>query len=286
MKKEIKSTKDYSIFKKLIGNRNITDARVNKIIKSINKVGYIPNPIIVNENMEIIDGQGRLEALKRLGLEVEYIVVESTGINECISMNLNQTNWNLMNYIVSYASRKNENYIKLLKLLQEYNDFNLNALATALFGISRFYTPIITGGELILSDDIIESAKNRMDYVRELNESIAKLEVNKSVLRQGLLFMTMFEEVDKTSFLEQFKRNSSLLKAFHTLKDCMHSLEELYNYSRKNRLYIYTMYDKLARENERRGMSRIMEKYKRESEEKEIKSKEELKESLESVINE
>ena len=49
--------------------------------------------------------------------------------------------------------------------------------------------------------------------------------------------------------------------------------------------YIYTMYDKIARENERKGMSNIMSTYQKESEEKEIKSKEELKLTLESILN-
>ena len=285
MKNEIKSTKDYTIFKKLNGNRNVSQARVNKIIKSINTIGYISNPIIVNNQMEVIDGQGRLQALESLNLPVEYIILNNIGINECISMNMNQTNWNLMDYIQSYATRKNENYIKLMQLIREYNDFNINGLATALFGISRFYTPIIAKGELILTDELIENAKKRLDYVREFTETIARLEVNKSVLKQGLIFMTLFDEVNKESFIEQFKKNATLLKAFHTLKECMQALEELYNFGRKNKLYIYTMYDKIARENERKGMSNIMTTYQKESEEKEIKSKEELKFTLESIIN-
>lgn len=61
-------TDKYSIFRRLSGNRDVKEARVKKIMRSIEKVGYIPNPIIVNENMEVVDGQGRLEAVKRLGL--------------------------------------------------------------------------------------------------------------------------------------------------------------------------------------------------------------------------
>lgn len=38
-------TSDYSIFKRLEGNRNIKSLRVSKIEKSIEKSGYIYNPI-------------------------------------------------------------------------------------------------------------------------------------------------------------------------------------------------------------------------------------------------
>lgn len=64
---EIKRTNNYDMFKRLEGNRFVDPKKVNKLKKSINEVGYISNPIIVNEKMEVIDGQHRLEALKELG---------------------------------------------------------------------------------------------------------------------------------------------------------------------------------------------------------------------------
>lgn len=99
MGKVILQTMDYSKFKKLKGNRNVDPVRVQRIIQSIKKVGYITSPLIVNEDLEVIDGQGRLEALRILGLPVEYIVHENIGIDECISMNINQINWVDRDYI-------------------------------------------------------------------------------------------------------------------------------------------------------------------------------------------
>lgn len=284
---QVKSTKDYNKFKKLLGNRNVTETRINKIIQSINKVGYLSNPIIVNEKMEVIDGQGRLTALERLGLPVEYIVQEGVGIDECISMNLNQTNWNLMNYIISFADRGNENYIKLLQLMREYNDFGINAIATAMFGISRFSSQVIAKGELVITDDIILLAKNKMEYVRQLNGTIALMKVNRTMLRQGILFLTMFEYVDLDGFIEQFKKNGLIMKPFHSLRECMQSLEELYNYGRHKKLFIAHEYDKIARENNKRGVEKIMLKSmeeKKSIEEQEIETAEQLTNALNNIL--
>ena len=96
-------TNDYDMFKRLEGNRSVTELRVKKISNSIKTVGYVMNPIIVNERFEVIDGQGRLEVLRRLELPVYYIVVNGIGRKECIAMNINQTNWSLYDYIQSYA---------------------------------------------------------------------------------------------------------------------------------------------------------------------------------------
>ena len=86
------STADYSAFKKLTGNRDILENRKNLIISSINERGWIRNPVVVNDNMEIIDGQGRFEALKELGLPIEYVVAHGATISDCIALNIKQTN--------------------------------------------------------------------------------------------------------------------------------------------------------------------------------------------------
>ena len=57
-------TKNYEIFKRLYGNREVLAQRKRTIKNSILEIGYISNPIVVNENMEIIDAQGRFESLK------------------------------------------------------------------------------------------------------------------------------------------------------------------------------------------------------------------------------
>ena len=97
--KQILETKDYSKFKVLDGNRAIRDRRVDAIVQSITEVGYVTSPILVNENMEVIDGQGRLAALERLNMPVEYIVQEGIGIEECRQMNIHQSNWTDYDYV-------------------------------------------------------------------------------------------------------------------------------------------------------------------------------------------
>lgn len=83
-------TSDYTVFKKLLGNRVVLEQRKNTIKNSIIENGYVRNPIVVNEKMEIIDGQGRFEALKELKLPIEYVIAYGAGQKECIALNANQ----------------------------------------------------------------------------------------------------------------------------------------------------------------------------------------------------
>ena len=59
-------TYDYNIFKKMLGNRELNERHVFRLKKSIRE-NYIPNAIIVNQSMEVVDGQHRLKALSELG---------------------------------------------------------------------------------------------------------------------------------------------------------------------------------------------------------------------------
>jgi ParB-like chromosome segregation protein Spo0J len=68
-------TTDYKLFKINKLNRIVQTGHIEKLKKSIEKVGYLKyNPIIVNEDMEIIDGQHRYFACVKLNLPIYYEV--------------------------------------------------------------------------------------------------------------------------------------------------------------------------------------------------------------------
>ena len=61
MKPVIQRTNKYDLFKRIESNREVNPAHLKKIEKSISEKNFLHlYPIIVNERMEIIDGQHRL----------------------------------------------------------------------------------------------------------------------------------------------------------------------------------------------------------------------------------
>lgn len=113
-------TSHYDDFRTLQGNRNVTELRIDRIMKSIKAVGNRICPIVVNRDMMVIDGQGRLEALKRLGLPVYFVIDETAGIEECRWLNIGMTNWGMPDFVRSYAESGNVAYQILSDLLDEY----------------------------------------------------------------------------------------------------------------------------------------------------------------------
>ena len=73
------STKDYEKFILIKENRAIHEPTVKELVKSIESVGFV-STITVRKSKrhpnkyEVIDGQNRLEAAKRIGVEVNYTV--------------------------------------------------------------------------------------------------------------------------------------------------------------------------------------------------------------------
>ena len=112
-------TVNYAQFKRLEGNRTPKSSKV--IVESIKDIGYIDNPILVNEKMEVIDGQNRLDALRQLQMPVYYHIVEGIGADEAVRLNIGRTNWKTLDYVKSYAERGYESYEKLLRFYELSN---------------------------------------------------------------------------------------------------------------------------------------------------------------------
>lgn len=261
--KEIRITNNYEMFKKLDGNRAVEESRVNKIKKSIAKVGYITSPILVNENMEIIDGQGRFEALKQLQLPVEYIVQERIGIKECIAMNVYQTNWTILDYIKSYAGRGLQSYVFLLNLLEKYNLKNISIIAVATQSISKFDEKALKNGELVVTPEQYNSALKKLDFFNGIIQGYKDISRIGLVIK-GLLFCADIEGVDLKRLKEKIIEVLEFKKVppIPTIEELMQFLEELYNKnSKKPTVYIYTEYRKQVEQRLARGKIEYQKKH-------------------------
>ena len=229
---KVYTTKDYSIFKRLVGNRDIPESRISKIVESIQTIGWVHNPIIVNEKMEVIDGQGRLTALQRLKMPVEYIIAEGAGNKECIYMNMNMVNWKLPDFIKSYAEQGNENYQRLLSLMEKYAGGNLDIISTAVYRVSKSKHRDIKQGTLQLTEEQAKAAIPRLEFIKPILEKIdeRKLPGSLVTLMQTLIYYFDYPEVDKDRLaysVEKYIYNST---PWVLNTDCETEVENCYNY--------------------------------------------------------
>lgn len=110
----------YDALKTLTGNRELNKANLKKLEESIVEYGYRESqPITINKNAEIINGQHRNHICKKLNLPIffNFEDCETNSLDVTVKMNISQKNWGILDFIKSHADLKNENYINFLDLM-------------------------------------------------------------------------------------------------------------------------------------------------------------------------
>ena len=102
-------TTDYTKFKKTRGNRPVDAAHVEQLKKLIAEKDLY-DPIRVNKNMEVIDGQHTLEARKQLDLKIPYIIMDSDDILDVARLNTGRKNWSMNDYLNQHCARNKMDY--------------------------------------------------------------------------------------------------------------------------------------------------------------------------------
>ena len=112
-------TSDYGRFVLHEKNRNVNAAHVSNLVQSISKQDLLfAQPILVNENYEVIDGQHRLAAADQLGRKIYYIKKEGLTIEDAIALNVNTKNWSYRDYMHHWIAQGKEEY----KTFRDYMD--------------------------------------------------------------------------------------------------------------------------------------------------------------------
>jgi hypothetical protein len=134
---QIRTTKNYSLFTKLKGNRVVNSAHVKKLRQSLIKNYIMEVPIIVvfnpdhKENgegmFEIIDGQHRVEALIQEGLPITFVIAQinrnnkdATALDVVELLNTNNSEWDVTSFMGSKAALENQNYVRYKKMYDHF----------------------------------------------------------------------------------------------------------------------------------------------------------------------
>lgn len=242
---KVLSTTDYKMFRRLDGNRSVTELRVKKILKSISKVGYIPNPILTNERYEVVDGQARLDALERLNLPVYYYVVPGIGREECVAMNINQTNWTMLDFIQSYAEIGNESYRYLLELMTAYgHTFKPKVIMNAISGKTDFGSKIIKEGRFTCTEDDYKRADIILTRLMQYAPIFSKVKGHNEFYYMAVEYCFIDEQVDKERLYQKLYLMQANLIPVANIHQALEQIEDIYNHKIRTKVYIKTNYRK------------------------------------------
>ncbi|MES2875414.1 MAG: ParB N-terminal domain-containing protein [Bacteroidota bacterium] len=237
MEKTIKSTKDYSIFKKLEGNRSLISTHISCLIQSIKKENLLHiRPILVNEDMEVIDGQHRLEAATSLDTEIYYVQMKDLGPTQVATLNSNQKNWKLLDYLNLYTiSFKNKNYLKIKDLMATYSLDIQSAFLFIGFNIrKKDAKDAFENGNFFYPDDD-SFAIDTINKLQKLIDIVTLHEIKPDSAFKTIAFISPFirfiesKKINWDQFYDRLEKNWSKLGKRYNTDQYMDMLLEIYN---------------------------------------------------------
>lgn len=223
-------TFDYDDFVRLVGNRSIGEKRIRTVMESINAVGQMKSPILINDKKEVIDGQARLEAFRRLHLPVYFVVAEGIGIKECISMNIKQSNWSMMDYIDCYAEIGNQSY-KYVKMLLERHKGKLPLtviLWVASKGQNR-YEGFKAGNYVMMSEEFQE-AESILQYLALFTDVLTTALGRVELYYHAIAFCYSHKDVDRKRLINVIHSRSFDLTPIANELQAIEIIDKIYNY--------------------------------------------------------
>ena len=239
---QVNSTKNYTIFKTLSGNRPLSKSHLKKLRKSIEDNNHLNlHPIIVNQNFEVIDGQHRLQCAKDLEIEIFYIKSDTVSDQHLIDCNVNQKSFECDNYIDYFAIKeKKEEYIKLKNMLRQ-TTLKPKALLTLILGtVSQNILDFLKTGKFKFpssenAEKIIEFFLNFFSYAKDKRLKPISMFTNHNFTRafRWLVETTGFEQ---DIFYKKLDLRWFDLKPQRTAEDWYALLINIYNFKNQNKI--------------------------------------------------
>ena len=131
----ILKTTNYDLFKDVISNREVNRPHLNRLIKAIKAKNLLSlNPIKVDSEMRVYDGQHRLAAAKALNLEIFYQVSDAITTLDISVLNSNTKNWVGEDYLNFYVVEDKQDYKRIAEFMNKYPEFNLTLALQLLHG--------------------------------------------------------------------------------------------------------------------------------------------------------
>jgi hypothetical protein len=237
----VKFTTNYSIFKFLEGNRKINQLNLRRIIASM-KENPLITILVVNEKMEIIDGQHRFLALKELNLPINYVVAYGYGVKEVSILNAIGMNWTRVDYLDTYVSSGNENYIKFKEFKDRFEKLTFTICVRLLSGYTSNRNDNFNGVKGAKKDfengyfeikDLVSAYKYAymiMDFEQHFKGF--------NDLTFCLTLMNIFKHpnYDHERMMNRLEAQPNSLTPCKNQKQYHEMIEQIYNYKSRNKL--------------------------------------------------
>lgn len=236
---KVQKTKDYRQFQAVLGNRLINANHVVRLKHSFERKNLFQyNPIIVNEKMEIIDGQHRIIAAEQLGIDVYYVVAKGLGFNDIVLMNTSVKSWGLQDYLDSYRELEKDDYVTTAMFMDKWGLSVSNALAILSMGshVTRAGYKEFKEGNFKIKD-----LKKSDEFAKNLRETAAYTTNNTWKDRDFIRALSKVYEkgIKHEKLISQLQLQPGPLHRRANVTDYLRQFEDVVNYNQPTRIRLY-----------------------------------------------
>jgi hypothetical protein len=224
-------TNDYSKFKTKKGNRDLNELHLKRLMTSVQELDLLhANPILVNEDFEIIDGQHRFNVCNQLKKPIYYTISKGLGLREIQVLNANTKNWKMEDYIDGYCSMQMPEYCYLKNLLN-----------TSGLGISHLLAMFATGGDSGNAANDVKNGNLKLPYknrglilLQWIKEWIKFYEgSDRRAFVLALVNLYNIKGYSHEKMMQKIKYQSTKIVDCTNTKTYLALLEEIYNFKER-----------------------------------------------------
>jgi hypothetical protein len=230
-------TTDYSLFKRIKGNRAINTGKIKKMVRDINHgINFLPDfPIVTtpdNSKLDIVDGQHRFEAAKNTKKPVYYIVrTQLVELDKVARLNSIQEKWKPKDFIECYIEKGIKDY-QILADFQDQYELPLSVSLNLLF-----YG--VTGGDTGAREDLqslFHCGEFKVKHMRQAKDIAEACHQFSSFSgwnsRPFVLAISKILEADVCDFdelVQKFNADPKQMDKHSNVKACLVNLEQIFN---------------------------------------------------------
>jgi len=230
-------TTNYAMFSHIQSNREVGASHVSSLVKKIKRKNLLHlNPIIVNKDNLIIDGQHRLEAAKTLMVPIYYIVSDGITNADIADLNSTKKNWNMHDYLNFWKAEGMEQYKIISRFVVKHPQIPLSVALSMLGNERNGRLNIFKEGKFVVV---------RYEQACKIAEQIEKLSADGCKFAYNSTFIRVYKKLFSLDRFDFERLLSQIAKQPRSLVPCVHEgqykmmIEEIYNYElrEQNRIY-------------------------------------------------
>lgn len=228
-KTTIESSYDYELFSLLPNNRPIKEAHIKRLVEKI-KIKDLKQPIQINQEFQILDGQHRFYAYQQLKLPIPYFINNSVSEVDIAVLNSTTSKWSDKDYLHYWLGKEKEEninngaYQTLNWFLNKYKVV-LPMGVFLLSSIPHIRTAGFREGKLKIRN--LELAKERAEFIISLKPYF---EYYKKVpFLQALYYLMRHKDFSLERMYQAISKNSSELHGQASRNGYIDNLLKVYN---------------------------------------------------------